>query len=74
MASVPLEKSGLGPVGDDVMVCIENLIDTAFWQLMLGDDLEACGRDVDMLCAGLRLRYAQVLIAAKQAEAEEAGS
>lgn len=66
----PLTKSDIEPIADEAMACIENMIDTAFWQLMLGDDLDVCERDVDMLCAGLRLRWAQVRIAAKQAELE----
>ena len=66
-----LEKTTIPVVTDEVMVCIENLIDTAFWQLMLGDDLDTCERDVEMLCAGLRFRWAQVRVAAKEATLEE---
>lgn len=61
-------KSGLPPIEDSAMACIEGLIDTAFWQLMLGGDLEICQRDIDMLCAGLKFRMAQIWIAAKNAE------
>lgn len=65
-----LVKSGLAPVSDETVQVIENLTDTAFWQLMLGDDLALCQRDVELLCANLRFRMAQVLLAARMAEVE----
>lgn len=65
-----LVKSGLPPVSDETVRVIENLTDTAFWQLMLGDDLDVCDRDVDLLCANLRYRMAQIRVAARQEAAE----
>lgn len=67
-ATPRLAKTGLPPVSDETATVIENLVDTAFWQLMLGDDLEACSRDVDLLCATLRLRMAQIRVSAGEAE------
>lgn len=69
-----LLKSGLPPVGDETVQVIESLVDMAFWWLMLGDDLAVCQRDVDLLCACLRLRMAQIRVSARDAGLEpEAG-
>lgn len=62
-----LTKNGLPVVSEETVEVIENLADTAFWQLMLGDDLDVCDRDVNLLCATLRYRMAQIRIAARQA-------
>lgn len=61
----PLEKTELPPVSDESMAVIEQLIDRAFWALMLQDDFDVCQRDIDLLCAGLRYRFAQMLISTK---------
>lgn len=66
--SVQLTKSGLPPVTDEIVECIENLTDTAFWHLMLGDDLEVCDRDVELLVSSLRYRMAQIRVSARQVE------
>lgn len=58
-------EAALPPVSDEAVACIEALTDTAFWKLMLGDDLAACGRDVDLLCASIKWRFAQILASYK---------
>jgi hypothetical protein len=58
----PKKPHKFEPISDETVACIEGLTDTAFWQLMLGDDLDVCERDVDLLCANLRYRLAQVRI------------
>lgn len=65
-----LTKSGLAPISDETVQVIENLTDTAFWQLMLADDLAVAERDVELLCANLRWRMAQIRIAARDARIE----
>ena len=68
--SARLTKSGLAPVSDETVQVIENLTDTAFWQLMLVDDLAVAERDVELLCANLRYRLAQIRISARDAGIE----
>lgn len=55
-----LERNGLRPVSDDAVDAIDRIVDLAFWQLMLGDDLDECRRDVRLLKSAIELRFGQV--------------
>lgn len=60
-----LEKGSLPQVTMEAAEAVDRVVDYAFWQLMLQDDLAVASRDLDLCCAGLKLRMAQVLSAAK---------
>lgn len=68
-----LTKNGLPVVSSETVEVIETLTDTAFWQLMLGDDLDVCDRDVELLCAALRYRMAQIRVSARATGIEVLG-
>lgn len=57
-----LVKSGVAVPTDSAAEAIDRIVEYSFWQLMLADDLEAASRDIDLLCACLRLRMAQILV------------
>jgi hypothetical protein len=61
-----LEKLGVEPISDECAAAVDRIVDYAFWQLMLNDDLEACERDISLLCSAINLRWAQVKSSARR--------
>jgi hypothetical protein len=47
-------------VDAEVVEAIDRVVEYAYYQVMLQDDLETAAKDVDLLVACLRLRWAQV--------------